>query len=155
MGRISRSWQLVKASWARTYDPVIGIEARKAKSDLKHVPQLFLSEIRNKDAACMIAELDGEIIGHVGGQLRGDRVFFVDHLHVAPVYHGKGVASGLMKGFAEKVRQIADCIELTVLSNNHRAFRFYEKLGFVEATGSNEDAGLGGVPSVLMRWSLK
>ena len=41
--------QLVKASWARTYDTVIGVEARKVKSDAKHVPTLFLSEIERDD----------------------------------------------------------------------------------------------------------
>jgi RimJ/RimL family protein N-acetyltransferase len=49
---------------------------------------------------------------------------------------------------------MADRIELTVLENNHRAIGFYRKHGFLPASGENEDDGLGGVPSILMRWEI-
>ena len=147
---------LVKASWARTYDPVIGVEARKAKSDAKHVPALFLSEMERDDASGIVATAKGQAIGYVGGEMRGDKVFFIDHLHVEPAFHGQGVALGLLTALKNELdKQLKpDCIELTVLENNHRAIAFYRKAGFVEATGPNEDSGLGGVPSILMRWTM-
>ena len=67
---------LVKASWAGTYDPVIGVEARKAKSDAKHVPDLFLGEIARRDAISLIALDKTDIIGHIGGEMRGAETFF-------------------------------------------------------------------------------
>jgi ribosomal protein S18 acetylase RimI-like enzyme len=150
--------ELVKASWARTYDPVIGIKARKTKSTAKHVPDLFLGEIARKDAASIIALADTKIIGQVGGEIRGGSTFFIDHLHVESAWHGKGVAAALIEGLKESVLEM-NCFrvagfELTVLENNYRAIGFYKKTGFVAAKGDNEDGGLGGVASVLMRLEL-
>ncbi len=148
---------LVKASWARTYDPIIGVDARKAKSDAKHVPALFIIEMERADAAGIVATSDGRAIGYVGGEMRGDKVFFIDHLHVDPAWHGRQIATGLLEGLKRELEEQLnpDCIELTVLENNHRAIAFYRKAGFVDAKGANEDSGLGGVPSILMRWNLK
>lgn len=149
--------EFVKASWARTYDPVIGVEARKAKSDAKHIPALFHGEIDRDDALGIVAKIDDKVIGYVGGEMRGENVFFIDHLHVAPVWHGKNIASKILEALKLELHKHLqpNCIELTVLENNHRAIAFYQKTGFVVAKGANEDEGLGGVPSILMRWKLK
>jgi ribosomal protein S18 acetylase RimI-like enzyme len=148
--------QLVKASWARTYDPVIGVEARKAISDKKHVLTLFLSEIERDDAMGLVAKAEDNVIGYVGGEMRGPDVFFIDHLHVAPQWHGKQIATGLLLELRSELENKLSpkCIELTVLENNHRAVAFYKKTGFIQANGANEDQGLGGVPSILMRWNI-
>ncbi|MEZ5800764.1 MAG: hypothetical protein R3D29_10205 [Nitratireductor sp.] len=66
-GDVAAIVPLVKASWARTYDPAIGEAARRKISDAKHVPDLFLAEIRDPDKAGLLAESDGKVIGHVGG----------------------------------------------------------------------------------------
>jgi GNAT superfamily N-acetyltransferase len=148
--------QLVKSSWARTYDPVIGVEARKAKSDAKHIPALFLSEIERDDAMGLVAKAEDNLIGYVGGEMRGSDVFFIDHLHVDPAWLGKDIATGLLLKLRSELENSirSKCIELTVLENNHRAIAFYKKTGFIEAKGANEDEGLGGIPSNLMRWVI-
>lgn len=148
--------QLVKASWARTYDPVIGVEARKTISDKKHVPALFQGEIDRADARGLVATHGEEVIGYVGGEMRGEEVFFIDHLHVDPAWHGKDIATDLLLNLRSELEKSLkpNCIELTVLENNNRAVAFYKKTGFIQAKGANEDEGLGGVPSILMRWII-
>lgn len=146
----------VKASWARTYDPVIGEEERKRISNAKHVETLFLEEIGSKESGSLVAfDGENEIIGHIGGAMRDNGIFFVDRLHIDPRAFGTGLAHEMMRQLAEHLHTLASAIELTVLLNNERALGFYKKFGFVEARGSNEDEGLGGVPSVLMRYELK
>ncbi|MGB7287952.1 MAG: GNAT family N-acetyltransferase [Salaquimonas sp.] len=148
--------KFVKASWARTYDPVIGVEARKAKSDAKHVPALFQSEIDRKDAMALVAKHGGEVIGYVGGEMRGVDVFFIDHLHIDPDWYGRQIAAGMLEKLKTELEMNLKprSMELTVLENNYRAIGFYNKTGFVEAKGANEDEGLGGVPSILMNWKI-
>lgn len=148
---------LVKASWAQTYDSVIGIQSRKAKSDAKHIPALFQGEIDRDDAMGIVAKSGETVIGYVGGEMRGAAVFFIDHLHVEPAWHGKKIATGLLEKLRDELSLELDpqCIELTVLRNNNRAIAFYKKNRFFEANGANEDDGLGGVPSILMRWTIQ
>lgn len=155
-GDIPAIVEFIKASWARTYDPVIGVEARKAKSDAKHVPALFKGEIDRPDAMGIVAKNGDAVIGYVGGEMRGGDVFFIDHLHVDPAWQGRKVAAEILKYMRLELAQHLKprCIELTVLENNYRAVAFYKKTGFVEAKGANEDEGLGGVPSILMRWEF-
>ena len=44
----------------------------------------------------LVAKSDDNVIGYVGGEMRGSDVFFIDHLHVDPAWHGKKIAVGLL-----------------------------------------------------------
>ncbi len=158
LGDVPAILPFIKESWARTYDPVIGVEARRKKSGAKHVPALFEGEINDPYKAGIVAFAESAVVGYVGGEMRGKDCFFVDHLHVAPDWQGKGVAGALMDTLRQHLHDSGinapKCIELTVLSGNERAFGFYYKQGFVNASGENEDDGLGGRPSQLLRWEI-
>lgn len=157
---IPQTIALLKASWARTYDHVIGAEARKEISDKKHTVVRLVDEIKAPNSIAIVALDDNEeIIGHVGGEMKGEAgTFFVDRLHVDPKYFGKDVAAQLMdllsKILLKQSTMNTDRIELTVLEGNGRAFGFYYKFGFKNASGDNEDDGLGGIPSQLLRYEL-
>lgn len=144
----------IKASWARTYDPIIGAEARAAVSDKKHVDALFLREIGVDDAVSFVALSGGSVIGHIGGDIREDGACFVDRIHVAPEWQGKGVAQALVEAAAAAMRGKTDRIELTVLDNNYRARRFYEKVGFEDRGMKERRETMGGVPARLMRLAI-
>lgn len=148
---------LINDSWARTYDPLIGKQARLAITDKKHVLILFEDEIDMPTGASIVAAgSSGEIIGHIGGFEKGEAgTFFVEHLHVKPEYFGKEVASKILDSLCETINGRANKIELTVLQGNDRAIAFYKKYGFKPATGTNEDDGLGNIPSILLRYEIK
>ena len=154
-GDVAAIVPLVKASWARTYDPAIGEEARRKISDAKHVPDLFLAEISDPDKAGLLAESDGKVIGHVGGFLLENGNFYVDHLHVDRDWHGRGIAALLMNGLRDHLTAEMSpppaAIELTVLKGNDRALAFYAKHGFIEL---GEAEGLADIPAIHLLWSI-
>lgn len=144
---------LVKASWARTYDPVIGENARRAISDAKHTRQLFEREIGTADGVSFVAtDRKDTILGHLGGLLKSDGTCFIDRVHVVPDWQGRGVAMALVDRVVETLRGRATALELTVLENNARAVAFYRKAEFQVVSGAAE--GLAHVPAVLMCLSL-
>lgn len=147
---------LINDSWARTYDPLIGEQARLAITDKKHVPTLFEDEIDMPSGESIVAINEADVIvGHVGGFDKGEfETFFVDHLHVDPKYFGKDVATNLLDALCKGVSFRAKRIELTVLQGNDRAIGFYNKYGFKPATGANEDDGLDDTPSILLRYEI-
>lgn len=153
---ISQTVALLKSSWERTYDPLIGRENRILISNEKHKARVLLSEIERNEGESLVAlDEQGKVIGHIGGEIKGgDRIFFVDRLHVEPEYFGTGVATKLSDALGVAIKDRADAIELTVLKGNDRALAFYLKYGFEIVTGENEDDGLGGIQSTLMRYNL-
>ena len=154
-GDVAAIIPLVKESWARTYDPAIGEAARRAISDAKHVPDLFLAEICDPDKAGLLAESNGMVIGHVGGYRLDNGNFYVDHLHVDRDWHGRGIAALLMNGLRDHLKtEMApppDAIELTVLKGNDRALAFYHKQGFAEL---GEGEGLADIPAIHLQWMI-
>lgn len=153
---ISAVIELINDSWSRTYDPLIGKEARLAITDKKHVPALFEDEIDMPIGQSVVAVDETDVIvGHVGGFDKGEvGTFFVDHLHIKPECFGKGIASKLLDSLSEAISYRAQRIELTVLQGNERAISFYNKYGFKAATGENEDDGLDDTPSILFRYEI-
>lgn len=148
--------ELINDSWSRTYDPLIGKQARLAITDKKHVPSLFEDEIDMPTGESFVAvDEGGQVVGHVGGFDKGEvGTFFVDHLHIKPECFGKGVASNLLDSLSKTINVRAQRIELTVLQGNERAIGFYNKYGFKPANGENEDDGLDDTPSILLRYEI-
>ncbi len=147
---------LVKASWARTYDPVIGANQRAALSDAKHVPALFESEIGTPHGVSFVAlDLSDAVIGHVGGDIRLDGVCFVDRLHVVPSMQGSGAAAALLDAVRAAAEGKAQALELTVLTGNGRAFGFYRKYGFEDCGDAGPEERLGDVGAILMRKPMR
>ena len=142
---------LTKASWARTYDPIIGTAARIKACDAKHVPALFEAEIVDPDGVSVVGEVGGRIVGHAGGRLRADGTLYIDRLHVAPEGQGTGLAARLLDATVDQVRPRVRLIELLVLNGNGRAMAFYRKNGFEPVATRGPGHGLGGVGDVAMR----
>lgn len=145
---------LTKASWARTYDPIIGTAARIEACDAKHVPALFEAEIADRDGVSAVAEFGGRIVGHAGGRLRTDGTLYIDRLHVAPEAQGTGLAARLLDAALVPVRSRAARVELTVLIGNERAMAFYRKAGFEQIARRGPEHGMGGVGDIVMRREL-
>ena len=91
-------------------------------------------------------------IAEVGGKLEGFAVIdpksgWLDQLAVEPVLWGQGIADVLIE---EAKRLSPSLIQLDVNQSNARAFRFYERMGFVRAgAGVNKNSG---APTYLYEW---
>ncbi|MGI8931624.1 MAG: GNAT family N-acetyltransferase [Sphingomicrobium sp.] len=107
-----------------------------------HTREAWAKELADPAFAVRVAEFDGRMIGyaklgppHLPFEPRGEAAE-LRQLYVIEEYKGGGVARALIDWVIEQARaRHADHLYLSVFTDNHRARRFYEKLGFeIEGT---------------------
>lgn len=107
-----------------------------------HTTESWAHELADPAYAVRVAELDGELVGYaklgppkLPFEPRGEAAE-LRQLYVLEAMKGQGVAHALMHWVIDRARNSrADYLYLSVFTDNHRARRFYEKLGF-EAEGT-------------------
>ena len=107
-----------------------------------HVVEAWEKELCDPAFAVRVAELDGKMVGyaklgppHLPFEPRGEAAE-LRQLYVLEEMKGQGVAHTLIDWVINLARdRRADHLYLSVFTENHRARRFYEKLGF-EAEGT-------------------
>lgn len=95
-------------------------------------------EISDPQLTTLLAETAGELAGfaqlrlsHAAACIKGDRPAELHRIYVSSAWHGRGVASELMRAvYAAAARAGSDCIWLGVWERNPRAIAFYRKCGF-------------------------
>jgi ribosomal protein S18 acetylase RimI-like enzyme len=101
----------------------------------------FASELASPDFAAMLGEgLDGRLVGYctIGPQDlpvpdNGRRWIVLRQLYLEEEAKGSGLAQALLGWAIDEARSRGfEDIVLTVYVDNHRAWRLYEKAGFVE-----------------------
>lgn len=96
----------------------------------------LIRELSDPDKRTHVATDDGAIVGYtklippwLPDAEPGARQ--LSQIYVASSHHGQGIAQALMDWTIATAREAgAGALLLTVWENNHRARRFYEKLGF-------------------------
>lgn len=107
-----------------------------------HTPDSWTKELADPAFAVRVAEQDGRMIGyakigppHLPFEPRGQAAE-LRQLYVTEAFKGAGIARTLIDWVIDQARaRCADHLYLSVFTDNHRARRFYEKIGF-EAEGS-------------------
>lgn len=107
-----------------------------------HTPDAWAKELADPAFAVRIAEQGGRMVGyaklgppHLPFEPRGEAAE-LRQLYVLDEHKGAGVARTLIDWVIDQARdRRADHLYLSVFTENHRARRFYEKIGF-EAEGS-------------------
>jgi putative acetyltransferase len=123
-------------TWQRAY-PSIDFTARVAWWRERWCKELV------PNAAIMVAEIAGEVVGFVTIDSTG----YLDQLVVAPAHWGTELATALVD---EAKRLSPGGITLLVNTDNTRAIRFYERNGFIHA---GEDVNpTSGRPVLKMAW---
>jgi len=77
-----------------------------------------------------VAEADGKIVGFTLEERAAEHLILKHGLFVDPDYHGLGIGTKLFEVSLEIARP-GDTLRLSVIENNERAKRLYEKHGFV------------------------
>ncbi|TYP75805.1 RimJ/RimL family protein N-acetyltransferase [Aquimarina intermedia] len=96
------------------------------------------SYIVQKDTQVLVAEAEGQLIGSGYGQIRERKPYFktdllgyIGFIYVNENFRGKGVSQQILKALTEWFQnQNITEIRLTVYSENPRAIKAYEKVGF-------------------------
>lgn len=86
------------------------------------------------DRLSIIEDDDGTAIGVLDVSDEGDHLY-VSRIEVLPEVQGRGVGTAVMEGLMRQGRPI----RLRVFTNNVRARRFYERLGFIVDFDSEDE----------------
>jgi ribosomal protein S18 acetylase RimI-like enzyme len=108
-----------------------------------HCARNFSAEIQGQEISdpqmtTLLAEVAGELAGfaqlrlaHTAACIKADRPAELHRIYVLNAWHGRGVASELMRAvYAAAAQARSDCIWLGVWERNPRAIAFYRKCGF-------------------------
>lgn len=101
-------------------------------------PEQVRRELTDKDTVVYIVEVDGKMIGFAKMRAHSTEACIPDpdpieiqRFYIAHEFHGQGIANILMdECLSEARRKKFQTIWLGVWEYNHRAQKFYEKLGF-------------------------
>ena len=120
----------------RAYQPT-DFDALWALDQICFPPDISYSRIELRmylslrTAFCIVAEIDGKIVGFVVMDSRDRRPAYMVTIDVAPEFRKSGVASALLKEVESRLRvRGVDRIRLEVAESNSAAIRFYERHGF-------------------------
>jgi len=126
-----------------------------------HTVESWANELADPGFAVRIAEVEGAIVGYA--KLGPPHLPFVPRgqaaelrqLYVLAPHHGSGVGQALMDWAIAIARSGgAENLYLSVFVDNHRARRFYARLGFVEEGSYKFMVGNHADDDVVMRLAL-
>jgi ribosomal protein S18 acetylase RimI-like enzyme len=134
---------------ARVFEHTFGPD-NSAEDMAQYLAQAFTvqkqsEEIGAADNVCLLAELEGAIVGYalltegsthetvVAHAPTATRFMEICRFYVDPEWHGRGIAHTLMDACVAKAQTThAEQLWLGVWSENPKAIRFYEKRGFAQ-----------------------
>ena len=146
--RIAR---LQTASWAVAYASVLPANylASGLHEDLEHH---WAKQSFGPRDVILVAERGAQLEGFIAVWDQSPPL--IDNLHVHPDCRSGGLGTNLMRAAAKALTELGHCrATLWVVSDNHRAIRFYQRLGGQIAETGTKD--LFGTPAPVTRinWS--
>ncbi|HKZ26322.1 MAG TPA: GNAT family N-acetyltransferase [Rubrobacteraceae bacterium] len=133
----ARLW-VMSAEEHTLYDPVY-----TTAPDAEKVMRRFLSDLSSSSHSCLfVAEVDGEVVGFLSGELREGSPAFqpktwaaVEDVYVTPDHRSSGIGHALFEACQEWARERgANGVSLQVAADNTRGRKFYQELGFREVS---------------------
>ena len=137
-------------SWKDSYTKDLPVEFMA-----EHIDRVLRDHWRaisiQKEDIVLVAEEDSPI-GFIAIWCR-PVPFFIDNLHVKPLYRSKKTGTALMEAAAEKLlKKGHKTAYLWVFASNEKAIRFYEKLGGMQKEQAQIDVFGYEVLSQKMEW---
>lgn len=117
---------------AGTRDPSVNVDWPR-----EYGRQRFTSGIDDPDRLLLVADRDGEVVGHLtgvvaeGSAMKPVRVASLVSMYVQPAYRREQIGGRLIGQFMAWAKDKgAELAEVTAYSSNTEAVRFYERNGF-------------------------
>jgi ribosomal protein S18 acetylase RimI-like enzyme len=141
--------RLLVETWHDTYDAILGREKVADITARWHAPERLAEQIRMEGAAFLVAEADGEVVGHAFARMDREGIVHLFRLYVHPTRQRAGVGGLLLDAVAGLFPQAA-AIRLEVEEANVKGRRFYEAHGFSVVGRTGDCGGDSGMPALVM-----
>jgi len=139
---------LVNASWRKTYAMDFAPEQLEEIIADRHALAVLTDQLGETDAAFLVAEREGAIIGHAFARPKAENLY-LERLHVEPSLKGGGIGRKLMGAVFDHAGPDRP-VTLEVLEDNRVAIGFYETLGFTVADAPPDPGDDLGVAALVM-----
>jgi len=124
--------KMMVCSWRESYSDII------SPAKLDEICREWLSKkqfemrISDENNCNLIAESDGQIVGHIHALPRDNNSLLIAYLYVLKSNSGRGIGKTLLSSAIQCFPGV-EHVELGVLQQNHTAIAFYKSIGFYEA----------------------
>lgn len=131
------------ASWHATYDESLGPDKVRALTSAWHAPQILATQVDLPDAAFMLAETDGRVVGSSLARIDEAGEIGLRRLYLLPDVQGNGLGTRLLEETLARLGPRA--VWLEVEAQNRAALGFYAARGFAlqgrrETCGDSDEA---------------
>ncbi len=116
------------ASWHATYDESLGPERVQALTDAWHAPQTLAAEVALPDAAFLLAEQGGHVVGSALARIDEAGEICLRRLYLLPEAQGTGLGTRLLEEALGRLGPRPAWLE--VEASNRAAVGFYAARGF-------------------------
>jgi len=106
----------------------------------------FRIRITGKEGICLVAEVDGQIVGYLAGAMikpysyrKIKKQAELENTLVKEDFRGQGIGEDLFREFINwSKKQGAERIKVTASAENQKAIKFYKRVGFASYTAELE-----------------
>lgn len=128
-GDIAGVRALLAETWHDTYDALIGAEKVTEITNSWHAADKLKQQLTIPDTSFLVAEDDGEIVGHVFANAQRPPVLTVARLYVSPARQRSGIGKRMLDAAVAR-HASCDLVRLVVEAENAKGIAFYEREGF-------------------------
>jgi ribosomal protein S18 acetylase RimI-like enzyme len=140
-------------NWADSYRSLVEPAVLGPFLDLGAQTAYLKESMSSPDTLLLVAEAEsGELVGFALAYVDREAEPWLESLHVAAEFRGRGAGTALMRDLAARFQQRGhQSLRLGVVKGNDGAGRLYERLGATIA-GEEPTAWAAGVDHVIYRW---
>jgi ribosomal protein S18 acetylase RimI-like enzyme len=155
LGDVREVARMLKVSWHRVYDPILGVKRATRHGKWLYSPSiLFLLLLLNAKHHQFTAVQNGELIGYAMVYPEAEGGILLAALYVHPDKFGQGAGSALLAN-AMLLNKAAKSIRVETLEANTNAVGWYLSKGFEIYHRRPFASGLADVPSCLLDRLIK
>jgi ribosomal protein S18 acetylase RimI-like enzyme len=135
---VSAIERVAEVAWQRDYPDVLSREIAVDGVHEWYDEGAISSELDHTDAAVLVAETDGGVVGFAHAAWTGSEGSVI-RVYVDPEHRGRAVGSALLEtAVATLFEQGVDVVRAMVLADNEPGQAFYRSHGFRRVEGSRE-----------------
>jgi rSAM/selenodomain-associated transferase 1 len=131
---------LLAETWHATYDALLGVDKVTDITSSWHSPEALSRQLGAPDTSFLVAERDGQIVGHALANAERQPILLLARLYIRPDHQRRGIGKWLLDTVVGSFPE-AQAVRLDVAAANGAALAFYRREGFAPV-GEHIEVGL-------------